>query len=163
MTWLDDARNVTLETAATGLGIAVSRHGALCPICGHEDACKAQAGERWWCFSGQHGGDVVDLVSAVLVGEPYKRQHIGTVRGWFAGQGWCDSYGDAAPVVPRRAPPQERSPCCAGGAASRAGVIFDTCPCVHAATTACTCSQLPSVPSLHPWQVHMCECARHLR
>ena len=67
------------------------------------------------------------------------------------------------PSVPRRAPPQERSPCCAGGAASRAGVIFDTCPCVHAATTACTCSQLPSVPSLHPWQVHMCECARHLR
>lgn len=105
MTWLDDARNVTLETAAMGLGISVSRHGGPCPLCGHEDACKAQAGGRWWCFSGVHGGDVVDLVSAVLVGEVYKRPHIDAVRGWFASQGWCDSYGDAAPAVPRRAPP----------------------------------------------------------
>lgn len=105
MTWLDDARLVSLEAAAGALGHPVSRRGATCPLCGHEDACKAQPGGRWWCFSGQHGGDVVDLVSAVLVGDRFHVRHIDAVRGWFAGQGWCEAFGEAAPVVPRRAPP----------------------------------------------------------
>ena len=89
-TWLHDARLVSLAAVAGALGHPVDRRGARCPLCQHEEACKAFASTRWHCHACGQGGDVVDLVCAVLTGERYHRRHIDAVRGWFASQGWCD-------------------------------------------------------------------------
>lgn len=108
MSWLHDARLVGLQAVAGALGHPVDRRGARCPLCGHEDACKAFTATRWHCHACDVGGDAVDLVCAVLTGERYGRQHIDTVRAWYAAQGWCEAYGapgDSVPVRVRVAPP----------------------------------------------------------
>ena len=104
-TWLHDARLVSLAAVAGALGHPVDRRGARCPLCQHEEACKAFASTRWHCHACGQGGDGVDLVCAVLTGERYHRRHIDAVRGWFASQGWCEAFGDSAAPVLRRTPP----------------------------------------------------------
>lgn len=120
--WMDDARVVPARAVAGGLGLEV-RRGALtpCPACnadrrGSTDR-RAPIGLRpdesgWRCHSCGVAGDGLRLATLALTGKPDRLtgEEWGTVRAWYASQGWCDpdARRDAGPTPRpvRRTPPK---------------------------------------------------------
>lgn len=132
--WLDDARAVPLPDVVRALALDVARDGSFgpCPGCGaasranpgrtdRRKRCSVK-GAAWHCYSnGTDGcgakGDGVALVAWTLTGKPWAsgdRTTGDAVRGWYAGNGWCDpapGQGVDNPGQPRtrrveQAPPE---------------------------------------------------------
>lgn len=136
MTWLDDARRVSLGEVAQRLGVSASGRARMgpCPACREETAGKEDrrpplrvyqgqdGGERWHCHRCQAGGDAVDLVAYVATGERFTGQ--AEVMRWFVGEaGAAVSQVEAKPKEPPRYPSpgslaDVRRRCRTGGVAS---------------------------------------------
>lgn len=115
--WIDAAKTVPVEQVAPALGLSVHRRSfGPCPACnadrrgGSDRRHPCGYGEGWGCFPCGAKGDALDLAALVLGGARLRDltpEGKAEVRGWYAGQGWCDPGPGAsgAPVaVPRRVP-----------------------------------------------------------
>jgi hypothetical protein len=120
VTWLEDARRVSLAEVGSRLGLVAGGRGRLgpCPSCRAGDGVRHEdrrpplrvyqgqdGGERWHCHRCQAGGDAVDLVAYVETGERFGGQL--EVMRWFVG-----AAGAGAARVEARAkePPRYPSP-----------------------------------------------------
>lgn len=139
MTWLDDARRVSLGEVAQRLGMQMGGRAGMgpCPACreatrGKQDRRPPMkvyqgdtGGERWYCHRCRAGGDAVDLVAYVETGERFSGQV--EVMRWFVGEAGAD--------VPRveareRQPPRYPSPGSVADVMRRCqagGVAWDWC------------------------------------
>ena len=130
MTWFDEAKRISVQEVAEGLGLTVRRKfgvvGFTCPIHGedHKDGKPSgrivHGGSGWRCWSCDEGGDALTLAAVVLTGNR-KPSTWDAVRAWFASRGWCAPRDDRewvpavpAPKVPKvvskpieRLPPSE--------------------------------------------------------
>jgi hypothetical protein len=135
MTWLEEARRVSVAAVARELGREVVRAGIAgpCPCCGAErrggDDKRPPVGVRpdglgWGCHRCEARGDGPALAAAVLLRTPKPDlAGWGIVRDWYAARGWCEArtaLGEAprprpapvpmaAPVEPPRPPPVEEA------------------------------------------------------
>jgi len=119
--WINAAKSRDICEVAAALGLEVGRRGAIgpCPACGNARRGKGDRrlaivsiGLGWHCYADGCGakGDVVDLVSFLVLGKPSSeadREGWRALKTWFAGEGGRMVASPAGPPPPNYPPVSE--------------------------------------------------------